>query len=153
MKFLFTLLICSIIAIPSLGQLSGKVLKLEGKWQYKEGSGFEIWNLHDGALHGKTYRVTRAGDTISVEEMSIKKVNKTLVHQLATFNFTGDTTFVSNYHFIGERKKLRFVNIESNTPYLIEYKFGFLNRNKLYIRLQFGINDKQTELVLNRIKD
>lgn len=153
MKYILTFLAIGAFSIMSYSQLSNKVLKLEGQWQFKEGSGFETWTLRDDVLHGQAFRVSRAGDTMRVEEIAIKKVNKTLVHKLTTYNFTGDSTIVSNFNFIGEKNKLRFVNIESNTPYLIEYKFGFLNRNKLFIRLQFGINEKRTQLVLHRIKD
>jgi len=43
----------------SFGQLPSKVQKLEGKWRFKEGSGFEVWERKDEKLIGHAFRVTK----------------------------------------------------------------------------------------------
>lgn len=137
----------------SLAQLGRKTEKLAGNWEYKEGSGYETWDLDGEELDGHAYRINKMGDTTKVEDLRIKRVNKNLIHVLSTYNIAGDSTIVTTYRFVGGKRKLSFINIDSNTPYSIAYRFGFLNRNKLFIRIKYGMNEKGTKLTLKRVID
>ena len=141
------------LALPSFAQIGGRAEKLIGKWEFKEGSGFETWRAEGDELVGKAYRKGKVGDTTKVEEVNLKRVNKNLIYTLNTYNIVQDSVIVNTYRFVGGKRKLSFVNIDSNTPYSIDYKFGFLNRNKLFIKIKYGINDKATKLTLRRVTD
>lgn len=134
-------------------QVGNKGEKLIGKWEYKEGSGFETWEKENEHLIGHAFRINKMGDTTKVEDLDIKRVNKNLIHVLSTYNIVNDSAIVTTYRFVGGKRKLDFVNIDANTPYSISYKFGFLNRNKLFIRIKYGINEKATKLSLRRVID
>lgn len=137
----------------SFGQLSKKALNIVGKWEYKEGSGFEVWKLDKEELKGEAFRLNKVGATSKVEDLHIKSVNKTLIHTITTYNFVIDSTTLTTYRFVSASKKLEFVNIDANTPYSIQYKFGFFNKDKLMIRIKYGANSEKSELILFRVED
>lgn len=134
-------------------QLPSSVQKMEGNWRYKEGSGYESWKLKDEQLIGHAFRLTKTGDTSEVESFIIKKVNNRLVYNLSTFINQNDTLITTNRSFLGRKRKMDFVNISEDTPYSIQYAFGFLNKNKLKILVQNTISDKPTKYILFRIKE
>ena len=152
MKFNLIILIFSFFTLNAAAQFSGKTKRLIGTWEYKSGNGFENWELDGDFLIGGAYRINKLGDTTKVEDLQIRKVNKTLVYTICSEEFVGDTSVVITHNFIGPKNKMKFTNIESNLPALISYSFGFLNRNKLKIRIQYGIKDTPVELMLYRLK-
>ena len=153
MKLVFTVLLFSLISVYAEGQLPSKVKKITGIWKYKSGDGFEVWTLKDDILLGTAFRINKVGDTTKVEDLKIRKVNKTLVYTVNSKNFIEDSLVIDDHNFVGTKKKMEFFNIESNIPVMIRYSFGFLNRNKLKISIQYGIKDEPVELILNRLKD
>ena len=136
------------------GQLPNKVKGLEGVWEYKNGSGFETWKLNGDVLEGESYRYTRLRDSIHVEDMSIRMVNKVLVHSIEQYSVDADSSEVSmkKMVFIGGKRKMKFVNSEAQVPYSITYKIGCLNRKKLRVFIQYGAESKNTKIVLEKIK-
>lgn len=153
MKFKLIILIFSFFSLNTFAQFSGKTKKLIGTWEYKSGNGFESWHLEGEFLIGGAYRINKLGDTSKVEDLKIRKVNKTLVYTICSEDLLGDTSIVLKNNFVGQKNKMKFSNIESNLPAMISYSFGFLNRNKLKIKIQYGIKDTPVELQLNRIKE
>lgn len=141
------------IVLDLNAQIGNRGDKLVGKWEYKEGSGFETWEKSGEELIGHAFRINKMGDTTKVEDLNIKRVNKNLVHILSTYNIVADSAIVTTYRFVGGKRKLSFVNIDSNTPYSIDYKLGCLNRNKLSIKIKYGVNEKPTKLSLRRVID
>jgi hypothetical protein len=146
------LVIFAFLSTGLMAQLPGAAKKLVGEWEYKEGSGFETWQLNGEELEGHAYRVSKLRDTSIVEDLTIKRVNKNLVHIMKIYSVVNDSTITNTYHFLGNKRKLKFINIDSNTPYSIQYKFGFLNRNKLFIKIQYGPYEKPSKLVLKRVR-
>ncbi len=137
----------------SWAQLPNNVRKLEGTWKYKSSENYEVWVLKEERLVGAAYRKNKIGDTSLVEKISIARINKVLFYNLETFNNNGDSIVVLSRRFIGGKRKMKFLNVDSNSPYMIAYSFGFLNRDKLKIKIQYGILDKPMKLTLGRIKE
>lgn len=152
MKLILTSFIFCFIAISAYCQFSNKTKKIIGTWEYKSGDGFEGWTLENDVLSGAAYRVNKIGDTSKVEDLKIQKINKTLVYTIKSKSFTNDSLIVDAHNFVGTKNKMEFFNIESNLPAMIKYSFGFLNRNKLKISIQYSIKDEPVELLLNRSK-
>jgi hypothetical protein len=152
MKFNLVVFICCFVAINSFGQFSGKTKKLVGTWEYKSGNGFEQWNLEGEFLIGGAFRINKLGDTTKVEDLQIRKVNKSLVYTIYSEEFFRDSSVVITHNFVGTKNKMKFDNIESNLPAMISYSFGGINRNKLKITILYGIKDTPVELVLYRFK-
>lgn len=151
MKFI-SLIITFFLSLVVSAQLPKKVEKLEGEWKYKEGSGFEVWTLKNGRLNGYAYRMNKLGDTIMVEDIRLKMVNKTLVYSLETYNHVGDSITSLKNDFVGSKRRMTFINIDSNTPYSISYSYGFLNRKKLKIKIKYGIKEDPVVLKLLKVK-
>lgn len=149
---LVSLIVFLFVSFTMFAQLPNKVAKLEGEWQYKEGSGFEVWTLKDDILHGYAYRINKVGDTSMVEDIQLKRVNKTLVYSLETYNHVGDSIVTVKNDFVGLKRKMSFMNIDSNTPYSISYSYGFLNRKKLKIKIKYGIKEDPVVLKLVKVK-
>ena len=144
------------VSLLSFGQVNGKLKKMIGEWEYRNGSGIEVWKQENAALHGYEYRMSKIGDTVKVEEMIIRSVNKNLIYSIEEHrhNSTSDSTNLhKSMSFIADKRKMKFYNVDENTPYFIQYSFGFFNRNKLKVKIQSGQNDKPVKLVLLRIKD
>lgn len=153
MRLVLTVLLFSLITVYADGQLPNKAKKITGTWKYKSGDGFEVWNLKGDILVGTAFRVNKVGDTTKVEDLKIRRVNKTLVYTVNSKKFINDSLIVDAHNFVGTKKKMEFFNIESNIPVMISYSFGFLNRNKLKISIQYGIKDAPVVLILNRLKE
>ena len=153
MKLILAGLTIFYIAISASAQLSSKTKKLVGTWEYKSGDGFEVWSLENDFLSGAAFRVNKVGDTSKVEDLQIRKVNKTLVYTINSKSFIEDSLVIDSRNFVGTKNKTEFFNIESNLPVMIKYKFGFLNRNKIKISIQYGIKDESVVFVLNRSKE
>lgn len=137
----------------SFGQLPSKVQKLEGKWEFKEGSGYEVWEMNDQKLIGHAFRITKFGDTSKVEDIVINKVNNRLTYSLTTYNVIRDSLVTMQRAFIGGKRKMEFINLTENAPYSIGYKFGFLNKSKLKVIVQNTISDEPFKFTLLRIKE
>jgi len=153
MKYNLIILIFSFFTFNAVAQFSSKTKKLIGAWEYKSGNGFESWHSEGEFLIGRAYRINKLGDTTKVEDLQIRKVNKTLIYTICSEELIGDTAVVLTHNFIGQKNKMKFSNIESNLPAMISYSFGFLNRNKLKINIQYGIKDTPVELQLYRVKE
>lgn len=152
MKQLISIIFIVALATTGFSQIPNKAKKLIGKWQYKSGAGYEVWQLNNDQLDGAAYRVSKNGDTSQVENLHIKKVNKTLVYILETNTQQGDSIVVQKNSFVGMGNKMKFSNLESTIPSMISYSFGCLNRNKLKIKIQFGVNEDPIVLELRRYK-
>ena len=70
----------------SFSQLNGKLKKMVGEWEYRNGSGIEVWKQDKDQLHGYEYRISKIGDTIKVEEMIIRSVNNNLIYSIKIFH-------------------------------------------------------------------
>ena len=138
----------------SFGQLPSKVQKLEGKWMFKEGSGYEVWERKDQKLVGHAFRITKLGDISKVEDVEICEIGKVLTYYLTTYNVVNDSLVTANRNFIsGGRRKMNFIHMDEQAPYSIKYKFVFLNKNKLRVFVQNTISDEPSKFTLIRIKE
>ena len=140
-------------SFSSFGQLTKRSKKLIGTWEYRYRDGFEKWTSENDILEGSAYRVNKVGDTTKVEDLQIKKINKSFVYSIKTKVVVDDSLTIDSYNFIGTKKKMEFYNIDSNIPTMISYTFGFLNRNKLKISIHYGIKDEPVVLILSRSKE
>ena len=147
---LFALIGCS---FSSHSQLTKCSKKLIGTWEYRFRDGFEKWTAENDVLIGSAYRVNKVGDTTKVEDLQIKKINKSFVYSIKTKVAVADSLTIESYNFVGTKKKMIFYNIDSNIPTMISYTFGFLNRNKLKISIQYGVKDEPVVLILSRSKE
>lgn len=141
-----------LFSFAAFGQIKGKAKNLVGTWKYNQGSGYETWILKEGKLIGEGYRMTKIGDSVKVEDLTISMVNKNLIYELETKQGTviGDTNTV--HRFIGNKRKLFFENINDDIPLSIKYRFGFFNKKKLVIFIQFKDGEKSQKLRLTKIK-
>ena len=103
MKFKLIILIFSFFSLNTFAQFSGKTKKLIGTWEYKSGNGFESWHLEGEFLIGGAYRINKLGDTSKVEDLKIRKVNKTLVYTICSEDLLGDTSIVLKHNFVGQQ--------------------------------------------------
>lgn len=149
--FLFLTLTVPMVA---KAQLPSSAKKLVGVWKFRQGSGYETWELVNGTLIGRAYRVNpKVGDTTRVETIRMSRSNRLMSYVMETYNYAGDSVIVTPHNFVSRNRKMRFYNIGLDTPYSIRYKFGFLNRNKLIIKIKPGPSDKPVRLVLTRSKE
>lgn len=137
----------------SFGQLPSKVEKLEGNWRFKEDSGYEVWELKDQELIGHAFRVSKLGDTSKVEDFVLNKINDRLTYSLTTYNIVNDSLVTIRRAFIGGKRKMEFINLSEDALYSIEYKFRFLNKNKLKVIVQNTIFGEPYQFALLRIKE
>jgi hypothetical protein len=153
MRVIISVLMLVCIANLSYAQLPSKIKKMEGVWDYKLGSGFEVLEVVGDELVGVGYRVNRkTGDTTRVENNNIQLVNKNLMYTLTTYNVIGDSVSKTVQKFIADGKKMTFRNISNMTPYSIEFKMGLLSRNKLRMSINYGPNEDPVHLYLTRKK-
>ncbi len=151
MRLLFLFILFS--SSFSFGQLPKNVLGLVGEWNYKKGSGLEVWEKVGSELKGKEIRINKLGDSIVVERMTIRFVNNQLSYLVEVHDDEVDSLIYHEAnHFVSRNKRMKFLNIDSNVPVSIEYKFGFINRNKVKIKIQFSRNDKAVKLLMYRSK-
>lgn len=154
MKKLVSIFIVILISVSVNAQLPRKALKLEGEWSFRSGNGFDVWSIDNDRLLGASYRVSKLGDTLLTDQTTIAmSETNVLVHTIESNRILGDSIQYSKFHFISNKRKLMFVNLDGNSPYSIEYKFGFLNRRKLKIRIKFGVNSEVSELIMVKVKD
>lgn len=147
----FTILVISFI-ISSLGysQLPKNAIHFEGNWKYEGGSGEENWYLQDGVLKGESFRFNKVGDETKAEEFEIKSVNGVMVYTLKTFNVVDDSLVKSNYTFIGEKRKYKFIAMDNSTLYSMTYKIHWWNRKKMVIIFHYTATDKGVKIKLGK---
>ena len=131
-------------------QLKGKAKHLPGTWVYAQGSGYEVWKAVDGGLSGAGYRTNKIGDTVRVEKLGIKLVNKSLFYTLETGSNDGNVSTNMKHQFMSNARKLDFTNLENVLPNHIKYSFGFFNKNKMIITIWMDENLKKTKLKLRK---
>jgi hypothetical protein len=154
MKKIGALIIVFTFAMSAFAQLPNKVEKMAGTWVYKLHSGYEVLEIVDGELRGEGYRIHRkTSDTSRVENVRIRMANKNLIYTMTTYNFVEDSVLSTVNEFVGQGRKLKFQNISAPTPYAIHYSFGFLNRNKMFIKIYHGPEAKPVKLILTREKE
>ena len=139
----------------SFSQLDSKLEKMVGEWEFRNGSGVEIWKQEDNQLHGYEYRLNKLGDTVRVEEMTLHFVGKNLIYSIDDHRHITALDVMKcreKMRFVGDKRSMKFYNIDEETPYSIQYSFGFFNRNKMKIKIQSGQNDKAVKLILSRVK-
>jgi hypothetical protein len=137
----------------SIAQLPSSVLKLDGMWMYKEGSGYEVWKVEADQMDGHTFRITKTGDTVLVEEMVIKSINRRLTFDLKTRTNVNNQVINKTRSFIGGKRKMEFINLDKSAPYSMEYKYGFFNRNKLRIHVRYSSKDDPMKYTLFKVKE
>lgn len=142
-----------LISFGLSAQIRGNANRLTGTWEYKQGSGFEIWNSKDGQLEASGYRLNKLGDTTKVETATLRYVNKRLIYKLTTLNISGDSIQHVTYSFLGGKRKMKFENIDSDTPYTIQYKLGIFRRNHLKIIIRITEETKPVKLHLKKVKE
>ena len=123
----------SFLIIPFLGfsQISGKAKHLVGKWNYKEGSGYEVWNRNGDKLDGAGYRILKFGDSVKVETLSLSFINGRYTYIYKT---KGQSQQAKEIHFISNGRKLQFVSTNSDVPIQMHYRLNlFKNKMKLYV--------------------
>jgi hypothetical protein len=153
MKKIGALLVFFVLSIGAFAQLPNKAEKLAGTWEYKLRSGFETIEIKEGVLNGVGYRVNqKTSDTSRVETIRMEKVDETLVYSMTTYNVVDESVVPTVQKFVSSGRKLKFRNISAPTPYAIKYSFGFLNRNKMFIRVYHGPDAKPIKLTLTRRK-
>jgi hypothetical protein len=139
------------LSVSAFAQLPNKVKKMEGTWDYKFGSGFEVLEVKGDELLGVGYRINqKSSDTTRVENVRIRMANKNLVYSMTTYAVVKDSVVANTQEFVSSGKRLKFQNISAPTPYMIKYSFGFFNRNKLFIRIYHGPDAKPVKLILAR---
>jgi len=131
-------------------QLPKKALKLIGKWEFSNGSGFESWYKEEDFLIGETYKIIN-GDTVKVDDLIIEYEEEILIHEIKV-RYENENNLQKLHYQAPNPKKLYFINTRSDISNSISYSFGFLNRNKLIIKMKFGPNGDKTKLILHRIK-
>lgn len=141
-----------LLSVGLSAQMTNRMEKLVGKWVYKEGSGFEVWRKNGQELSGEAYRINvKAKDSVKAEDIRIARINKNVVYTMETYNYQNDTVTKQPFQFVGNKRSFKFYNVNQGAPYRIEYKFGFLNRNKLTIKIQYVSTDKKPlKLILYR---
>ncbi len=123
----------SFLVLPIFGfsQISGKAKHLVGKWNYKEGSGYEIWNRNGDKLYGAGYRILKFGDSVKVETLSLSFINGSYIY---IYKPNGQSQQTKEIHFISNGKKLQFISTDSDIPIQMHYRLGlFKNKMKLYV--------------------
>ena len=149
----FVLIFFLFISLFSFGQLPKSVDNLIGEWKFKTGSGLETWEMNGEELKGKEIRINKLGDSIVVEEMTIRFINEQFVYTIEEHKMYNDTV-VHHYanRFVSKNRKMNFLNIDSNIPVSISYRFGFLNKRKVKIKIQFSPNEKPVKLLMYKNK-
>jgi len=154
MKRFVALVVFVVMAIGVHAQLPNKAEKLAGTWEYKFNSGFEVMELKGDEIVGMGYRINRkTGDTSKVETIRIRKVNKTLVYSMTNYKVVKDSVVATTQKMVSSGNKMKFYNISSLSPHAIKYSFGFLNRNKLFVRIYHNTDAKPVKLTLTRKKE
>lgn len=140
-----------ILSFNTSAQQLKKADRFIGEWMYKYDLGVEVWKLSGDELIAESYRKNKFGDSTKVEEIRIRMAGKLLVHEWTTYNVSNDSLIVNSSTFVSTSKKYRFHNVDGVTPYMIQYKFGLFSKRKMKILVEYGINQKPTRFVLERV--
>lgn len=140
LMFLFVL-----AAVPMLSaQLPNRVKKLEGLWEYREGSGYERWRTEGEVMFGESFRVNKLGDTLVAEQFEIRYINKRLVLNLKAYHIVGDSLAMKERTLIGKRRKMEFSNTSSIGIKTMHFKLGFFSKKRLKLFVYYeGIEAPQ----------
>lgn len=154
MRRYVALAVFTVMAMVVHAQLPNRAEKLAGTWEYKLNSGFEVLELKGDEIVGIGYRVNpKTGDTSRVETTRIRKVNKTLVLSMTTYKVVSDSVVATTQKLVGSGNKMKFQNISAPSPHTIKYSFGFLNKNKLFVRIYHRADAEPVKLILLRKKE
>ena len=132
-NYMVKIIFFCLLMVPYLGmtQIKGKAKHLAGKWNYKEGSGFEVWNRTGDKLDGSGYRILKFGDSVKVETLTLTFTNGRYTY---TYHNVDDDIHKKDIIFISQGRKLRFVSTNSETPIRMEYRFNLTKKKmKLYV--------------------
>lgn len=151
MRFILSIGILFLVSTV-YSQLPKRAQKLEGRWVFDNSSSYEEWRLKGDVLEGESYRVTKLKDTTLTESLMIKRAAGRMVHTIVSHKLSSDTVVENEHTFVGRKRRLIFENISDISPYSIAYHFGFLNRNKLKIKIKYGMNEKPVKFILHRLK-
>ena len=135
MKRLFFSLLVLITHFYVYAQLPNRVKKLEGLWEYKEGSGYERWTLNGDVMQGESFRVNKLGDTTVAERFEIKSINNRLVLNLKAYHMVGDSTVVKEKTLIGKKRKMAFTSTSRGGLRSLQIKLGFFFKNRLKLQI------------------
>ncbi|XOV67158.1 MAG: hypothetical protein ACFHU9_16175 [Fluviicola sp.] len=141
-------------AIPlTYAQLPNRVKKLEGLWEYRQGSGFERWERRGDIMYGESFRINKLGDTLVAEQFEISYVNKRLILNLKAFHMINDSIRVKEKILVGKRRRMKFSGLRDNRLEELEFKFGFLSRNrlKLFIRHKGVLKPQKLRMVRRKV--
>lgn len=153
MKRLLIFLFVVTVVPMTQAQLPNRVKKLEGVWEYREGSGFEKWELHGDVMFGESFRINKLGDTLVAERFEISYVNKRLVLNLKAYHMVGDTIQIKERILIGKRRKMEFSSLTGMKLETFRFKFGCFSKKRLKLIVQHhGIPNPQ-KLRLTRKED
>jgi hypothetical protein len=134
-------------------QITGKAMNLPGIWKYDGGSGFEIWEMVGEDLVGSGYRTSKLNDTVKVEDLRISKTKNHLFYTLITHQQTQQGVKVIEHKFIGGKRKMVFENLDVDGPNAMKYTFGFFNKDKLSITIEYEGKKKPVKLKLRRVSE
>lgn len=151
MNRFFFLLLVVVISSSVNAQLPNRVHKLEGLWEYRQGSGFERWTQNVEIMQGESFRINKLGDTLIAERFEISYVNKRLVMDLKAYHMVRDSVRVRQKTLIGKRKRMEFTSVTGIQLETLRYRFGFFSKKrlKLYVHHQ-GAQDPQKLVLLRR---
>lgn len=148
-RLIFFLLALSIIYTAE-AQLPNRVRKLQGLWEYRQGSGFEKWNLHGDRMIGESFRINKLGDTLVAERFEITYINKRLVMDLKAYHMVGDSVLVRQKTLIGKRRKMEFTSVTGIKLEKLRYRFGFFSKKRLKLFIHHQSSMDPQKLVLLR---
>jgi len=129
-------------------QIKGKARHLVGRWNYKEGSGFEDWNRNGDQLNGSGYRILKFGDSVKVETLTLKFINGYYIY---TYHNTDDDVPAKDITFISKGRKMIFVSTNTETPIHLRYQLN-LKKDKLKIYVTVGAMNNRGALTLFKEK-
>lgn len=146
------LLFLFVLAIMPLayGQLPSRVQKLEGLWEYREGSGYERWERRGDVMYGESFRINKLGDTLVAESFEISYVNKRLILNLKAYHMVNDSIRVKERVLVGKRRKMHFTGLTGNRLEELEFNFGFFSKNRLKLFVHHQGMLKPQKLRMNR---
>lgn len=129
-RLIFFLFVFTVVATTQ-AQLPNRVKKLEGLWEYRHGSGYERWEQRGEVMYGESFRINKLGDTLVAESFEISLVNKRLIMNLKAYHMVNDSIRIKEKVLVGKRRKMQFSGLNGNRLEQLEFKLGFLFRNRL----------------------
>ena len=131
-------------------QLPNRVRKLEGLWEYRQGSGFERWQLQGDVMNGESFRINKLGDTLIAERFEISYVNKRLVMDLKAYHMVRDSVRIKQKTLIGKRRRMEFTSVTGIQLETLRYRFGFFSKKRLKLFVHHQGAQSPQKLVLLR---